>query len=483
MVYVNGTVMIICTAFTVIFFGYFRGHLKNIYRTRGIYSFLYPAAYFLYKVCFRRHAEKKLPAIKILYPCEDAYVIQQKRYIRNISNAIIILMIFNAAAIVLYAYDTGKTVLIDGIYIERASPGGGNQEVELIAQIGDESQKVLVNVEERRLHDNELEELWKICEDSVRMKVLGNNIGLDHITEDLNFISEIPGYSVSVQWQSSDYNIVSLDGTVKNEDLAAPECLTLTAICSYYEEKREYYFDITVYPLVKNEQVLRREALRDAVLYQEQKTVEDDFMILPDSINGEAVAWTQSPGVVTIIVSALGCLCVVLIFVRENERYAKAQKKRSCQLIEDYPVFVHKVVLLLGCGMTSKAVWFRIISDYNKGVEKGGEKRYVYEEMIVAANEMKQGITEITAYENFGRRCQTSQYLKFSSILIQSVKTGARGMARMLSDAGEEAMLLRRENAKRIGEEAGTKLLFPMVVLLAIVMVIIIIPAFMATNF
>lgn len=483
MIYVNGAVIIVCTVFTVMFFGCCRHSLKNIYDMHGIYSFLYPSAYFLYKLCFRKHAEKKLPAIKILYPCEDACIIQEKRYMKNISNAIIILMLFNAAAIVLYAYDAQKTVLIDGVYIERASPGGGNKEVELIAQIGDETQKVLVNVEERRLRGDELEYLWKICEDSIKKKVLGKNVSLDHITEDFNFFSEIPEYSVSVQWQSSDYNIVSLDGTVKNEHLEAPKHLMLTAICSYYEEKREYCFDITVYPLAKNERLLRQEALCNALLYQEQKTIEDDFMILPDSINGETVAWTKSPGTVTIIVSLLGCLCVVLIFFRENERYTKAQKQRTCQLIEDYPVFVHKVVLLLGCGMTSKAVWFRIISDYNKGVEKGGEKRYVYEEMIVAANEMKQGITEIAAYENFGRRCQTSQYLKFSSILIQSVKTGARGMARMLSDAGEEAMLLRRENAKRIGEEAGTKLLFPMVVLLAIVMVIIIIPAFMATNF
>ncbi len=56
-------------------------------------------------------------------------------------------------------------------------------------------------------------------------------------------------------------------------------------------------------------------------------------------------------------------------------------------------------------------------------------------------------------------------------------------MGRMLSDAGDEAVILRRENAKRIGEEAGTKLLFPMVVLLGVMMFIIIIPAFMSMNF
>ena len=132
--------------------------------------------------------------------------------------------------------------------------------------------------------------------------------------------------------------------------------------------------------------------------------------------------------------------------------------------------------------MTSKAAWFRIISDYHRNLREGGEKRFVYEEMIVAANEMKQGITEAEAYDHFGHRCGTSQYLKFCSILIQSVKTGAGGMGRMLAEAGEEAVIVRRENAKRVGEEAGTKLLFPMIVLLGVVMFIVIVPAFMSMG-
>ena len=167
---------------------------------------------------------------------------------------------------------------------------------------------------------------------------------------------------------------------------------------------------------------------------------------------------------------------------REGEGYLKAQKKRSQELFLEYPVFVHKVVLLLETGMTPKAVWSRIISDYNKTIEEGGPRKYVYEEMIMAANEMKYGVTETAAYENFGRRCGLSQYLRFSSILIQSVKTGARGMGRMLSDAKDEAVIMRQESAKRLGEEAGTKLLFPMIILLGVVMFIVMIPAFMSMN-
>ena len=51
-----------------------------------------------------------------------------------------------------------------------------------------------------------------------------------------------------------------------------------------------------------------------------------------------------------------------------------------------------------------------------------------------------------------------------------------------LSDAKDEAVVMRQESAKRLGEEAGTKLLFPMIILLGVVMFIVMIPAFMSMN-
>ena len=48
--------------------------------------------------------------------------------------------------------------------------------------------------------------------------------------------------------------------------------------------------------------------------------------------------------------------------------------------------------------------------------------------------------------------------------------------------AGEEqaALQARKELARKKGEEAGTRLLFPMIVLLGVVMVIVVLPAVMS---
>ena len=51
---------------------------------------------------------------------------------------------------------------------------------------------------------------------------------------------------------------------------------------------------------------------------------------------------------------------------------------------------------------------------------------------------------------------------------------------RILEVEAIESFEERKELAKRIGEEAGTKLLFPMMLMLLIVIVIVIVPAFLS---
>ena len=53
-------------------------------------------------------------------------------------------------------------------------------------------------------------------------------------------------------------------------------------------------------------------------------------------------------------------------------------------------------------------------------------------------------------------------------------------MLKILEVEAVESFEERKELAKRIGEEAGTKLLFPMILMLLIVLVIVIVPAFLS---
>ena len=79
----------------------------------------------------------------------------------------------------------------------------------------------------------------------------------------------------------------------------------------------------------------------------------------------------------------------------------------------------------------------------------------------------------------FGRRCGLQQYMKLSSLLEQNRKNGSKNLRDTLKVEMAEAFEQRKHQARRLGEEAGTKLLLPLFMMLSVVMVVIAVPALM----
>ena len=145
--------------------------------------------------------------------------------------------------------------------------------------------------------------------------------------------------------------------------------------------------------------------------------------------------------------------------------------------IEEDVVF--KMGMLLNAGLTIENAFARIAEEYQQ-TRDAGKPRWAYEEMVTACNEMKSGIPEAKAYERFGRRCEHTCYIRLGTILSGGLQKSAEGMTDLLLEEAKEAMEERRQLAKKMGEEAGTKLLFPMILMLLVVLVILIVPAMMS---
>lgn len=141
---------------------------------------------------------------------------------------------------------------------------------------------------------------------------------------------------------------------------------------------------------------------------------------------------------------------------------------------------VSKISLLLGAGMTLSAAWERIVLNYQHKLDcHPTESEEVYEQMLVSYREMQDGVGELKVYEQFGERCGTPQYRKLAMLIIQNLRKGSAGLRQSLEKEVADAFVLRKNLAKKTGEEAGTKILFPMMLMLCIVMVIILVPAFL----
>ena len=74
------------------------------------------------------------------------------------------------------------------------------------------------------------------------------------------------------------------------------------------------------------------------------------------------------------------------------------------------------------------------------------------------------------------------RYGKLGTLLSQNLQKGNAGITEALEAESKDAFEDRKADARRAGEEAGTKLLLPMGIMLLVVMMIVILPAFMSFS-
>ena len=93
---------------------------------------------------------------------------------------------------------------------------------------------------------------------------------------------------------------------------------------------------------------------------------------------------------------------------------------------------------------------------------KNPEKmRYVYEEMSVTWNQIRNGRPEGTAYSEFGRRCGTYAYVKFGNILEHNLKQGIAGISQTLETEMTNALEQRKMQLCTGEKRHRQKLYFP----------------------
>ena len=173
----------------------------------------------------------------------------------------------------------------------------------------------------------------------------------------------------------------------------------------------------------------------------------------------------------------------ILFFFREEEQMKEQMNERKEQLLKDYPEFIHQLILLIGAGMTLKSAFIRLSENYKKKKQLTNKKHYLYEELIVTTYEFQAGLSEEEVYRNLANRIGLSSYKRIIELLIQNVKKGTKNLIEMLIREQESSLEMRKEQAKRLGEEAGTKLLMPMILLLGVVLLLVLYPAMCQFQF
>lgn len=368
--------------------------------------------------------------------------------------------------------------------ISRKAPGEGTQEKEFLVDVPGEMEDYPLKLEiaEKKLSKAQREEYLEKAKDELDMLILGENPSKDEVTESLNLPAYLQEGAVEAAYDFSDYDIFRPDGTIAEE----PERPTLVEVMvelTCQEEECLYQFSVCVVPREKSGQELLAENIESRISAQNEQE-NSDYITLPSEVEGKEIHWRKDEMNRGFIVLFLTAAAVFGLIFKEKEEAKHVADEREKQMLMDYSGIVGKLSLLLGAGMNISLAWEKIALSYQEKRERGEmEMRYAYEEMLHTLHEIRDGVGELQAYENFGNRCALSVYRRFAALIVQNVRKGAHGMQKLLEQEEWESYEQRKARAKQAGEEAGTKLLFPMGIMLVIVLVILVVPAGMSLNF
>lgn len=397
-------------------------------------------------------------------------------------------LIFAASSVccaAVFVWDNSRELETDGAgrkIILREGYGDDESIRRLQVRIGDLKETVDVTVSGQTYTEAEAEQVFSRAAKQLEKMILGENESLDEVRVDLDLVTEIPEYGISVSWESEDYSVIDMQGKLYQEELTEDGTLVkLTAVLRCGEEQAAHEFYVRVYPPRLEEREKKRQELDEKLKKADEQDRKENCLVLPDRIGEETAEWSYAAETRAFGILILGAGASVMLCVSESQRKKEEEKKTVIQMKTDYPLIINKFALYIGAGMTIRRAWFCIAQDYEKNRERTG-KRKAYEEMAAAMYQIRAGGSEGECYESCGARCGISSYRKFGMLLSQNLRKGPRGITELLRRESEEAFEERMNQAKKLGEEAGTKLMIPMFLMLAVVFLIVMVPALLSIQ-
>lgn len=385
-----------------------------------------------------------------------------------------------------YLPASGLPVTPEGT-IRREGYGGDDCQYQIYVDgILEEPVPLTVEVGAKRYTKEEAEHAFREIMDGIGERIRGENPALTEVSTGLALPTWLGEYGIRLRWSSSNPEILDSFGQIQESGAAVtPDgCwVTLNVQMAADAFRREYEIPVRVVPAVRTPQQALVDGLMREIKSRDEAQQTADVLSLPEEYAGKTLHYQGREETEYGIFVLLGLIMAVLCYAKEQTDVKEQEKRRERELLLDYPEILSKLMVFIGAGMTVRGAWERLVTDYEHAVAAGKQKRRAaYEEMGQTWHQLQSGVSEGTAYREFGKRCRLQPYLKLSSLLEQNRKTGTKNLRDILKVEMADAFEQRKNLARRLGEEAGTKLLLPLFMMLCIVMVMILVPAMMTMG-
>lgn len=181
-------------------------------------------------------------------------------------------------------------------------------------------------------------------------------------------------------------------------------------------------------------------------------------------------AWLSLLGQEPILL-VMGAVIGIVLALRPFVEAGRRVEKRKQQIITELPDMLSKLMLLVGAGETVQQALAKCLE---------GKEPYthpLYKEWGVAVVSMRNGQPFSTTIEKFNRRCSVQEVSIFTTVLLLNYRRGGEHFVLALRELSYTLWEKRKAIARSRGEEASSKLVFPLVGILLVLMILVAAPA------
>jgi tight adherence protein C len=170
------------------------------------------------------------------------------------------------------------------------------------------------------------------------------------------------------------------------------------------------------------------------------------------------------------------CIAVLIPFLNIQQLKKKIRMKQF-QMQIDLPELLNQIMLLVNAGET-------VIQAIIRCSESMSHKAHspLYQELMQAVNELKVNTSLTKVMEDFNKRCALHEVSLFTTAILINYRKGGNDFILALQTLSHDLWQKRKAVARTLGEEASSKLVFPMVLIFAVVLVVIAAPAILLMN-
>ncbi len=366
----------------------------------------------------------------------------------------------------------------ESITLKREGFGRGSREIPLILEQDGKEKEYLLNLGEQDISKEEVEDIFKAFFKKLERSMAGENQSLTQVRKPLYFPERLSGFPFSLSYQPEDSNIINLNGTIgkKGRGLEMGSLSTQISVTAAYGNLRETKTFPVIVLSPETERKTDLEKAADVLTKQEKDSRSLAEFTFPSSLGGVRVRRPGHGGIPSGWI-ALFLIVAVLPFFRHYSLKNKVMERQK-ETEADFSIIVHLFALFMSAGLSFPSSVTRISQAYREG-RIVPERRVAFDRILVMENRMHDGVSSKEALREWAGTYSFAGYRKLALILTQCMTKGQKEAMIMMEKEEGQAFTDRIDKARTEGEEARTRLLFPMIVLLAATMILIMFPALM----